>query len=251
MNLPDRSIIVLTSYLVDLSFAMLRVGHLNAYHLYNKVPYVCNFLQSQSSSEYHLFGITDSRLDFRITDHSISIPDSHIIRRDWQLPWQTGIAVSVHQSVQAITHRRKWQNWMYLARIEAACTWTTAVYVLFLQKPSGYFWVVRLLCSFVQMLDVYKAKNPADVLILGDFNIDMLKPHSYWDSTLALFGLAQLITSPTRTTPTSTSLTDHTYTNNPCEVVTTDVSDISISDHNPISCTRSIKLPKPDSKGHT
>ena len=32
--------------------------------------------------------------------------------------------------------------------------------------------------SFVQMLDdVYKAKNRADVLILGDFNIDMLKSH--------------------------------------------------------------------------
>ena len=32
--------------------------------------------------------------------------------------------------------------------------------------------------SFVQMLDdVYKAKTRADVLILGDFSIDMLKPH--------------------------------------------------------------------------
>ena len=49
--------------------------------------------------------------------------------------------------------------------------------------------------------DVYKAKIRADVLILGGFNIDMLKPHSSWDSILALFGLAQLITSPTRTTP--------------------------------------------------
>ena len=86
---------------------MLRVGHLNVYHLYSKVPDVCNFLQSQSSSEYHLFGITESRLDFRITDHSISIPDYHITRRDPQLTGQTGIAVSVHHSVQAITHRRK------------------------------------------------------------------------------------------------------------------------------------------------
>ena len=74
------------------------------------------------------------------------------------------------------------------------------------------------------MLDnVYKAKNRAVVLILGEFNIDMLKPHSCWDSTLALFGLAQLITSPTQTTPTSTSLIDHIYTNNPSAVVTTDV----------------------------
>ena len=108
---------------------MLRVGHLNVYHLYNKVPDVCNlyslslmchltsediknhfimcnFLQSQSSCEYQLFGITESRLDFRITDHSISIPN-YYIRRDPQLPGQTGIAVYVHQSVQAITHRRK------------------------------------------------------------------------------------------------------------------------------------------------
>ena len=89
--------------------------------------------------------------------------------------------------------------------------------------------------------DVYKAKNRADVLILGDLNIDMLKSHLCWDSTLDLFGLDQLITSPTRTTPTSTSLIDLIYTNNPSAVVATDVSDLSISDHNPISCTRSIK----------
>ena len=57
--------------------------------------------------------------------------------------------------------------------------------------------MVRL---FVQVLDdVYNVKKRGDVLILGDFNTDMLKPHSCWDSTLALFGLAQLITSPTRT----------------------------------------------------
>ena len=85
--------------------------------------------------------------------------------------------------------------------------------------------------------DVQSVKNRADVLTLGDFNIDMLKPHSCWDSTLALFGLAQLITSHTRTTPTSTSLTNHIYTNNPSAVVTTDVSDLSISDHNPVSYT--------------
>ena len=78
---------------------MLRVGHLNVYHLYNKVPNVCKFLHSQSSSEYLLLGITGSRLDFRITDRSISIPDYHILRRDPQLPGQTRMAVYVRQSV--------------------------------------------------------------------------------------------------------------------------------------------------------
>ena len=69
--------------------------------------HMCVIFCSQSSSEYHLFGITESRIVFRIIDHSISIPDYHIIRRDPQLPGQIGIDVYVHQSVQAITHRRK------------------------------------------------------------------------------------------------------------------------------------------------
>ena len=62
---------------------------------------------------FELFGgggggvVTESRLDFKITDHSISIPDYYITRRDPQLPGQTGIAVYVRRSVQTITHRPK------------------------------------------------------------------------------------------------------------------------------------------------
>ena len=152
--------------------------------------------------------------------------------------------MSVHQSVQAITHRRK-----DLENDKIECVWLElkphahgpSLFVCYLYRnPAVTF---EWYDSFVQMLDdVYKAKNRAGVLIHGDFNIDMLKPRSCWDSTL--FGLAQLITSPTRKTPTSTSLIDHICTNNSSAAVTTDVSDLSISDHNPISSTRSIKLPK-------
>ena len=38
--------------------------------------------------------------------------------------------------------------------------------------------------------DVYKVKDRADVFILGELNVDTLKPHSCWHSTLALFALA-------------------------------------------------------------
>ena len=98
----------------------------------------------------------------------------------------------VHQSVQAITHRRK-----DLEKDKTECAWlelkphahAPSLFVCYLYRNPA-----------VTFDDVYKAKIRADILILGDFNIDMLKPHSSWDSTLALFGLAQLITSPTRTT---------------------------------------------------
>jgi len=113
---------------------------------------------------------------------------------------------------------------MYLARIEAACT-PLACYLY--RNPTV---TLEWYDSFVQTLDdVYDFKNRADVLILGNFNIDMLKPHSCWDSALALLGLAQLITSPTQTRPTSTSLIDHIYTNNPSAVVTADVSEVLVT----------------------
>ena len=83
---------------------------MNVYHLYNKVPDVCNFLKSQSSSEYELFGIAESRLDFQTIDHSISIPDYDIMKRDPQLPGQTGIAVSACASV-CPGHYTQTQTW--------------------------------------------------------------------------------------------------------------------------------------------
>ena len=161
--------------------------------------------------------------------------------------------MSVHHSVQAITHRCK-----DLENDKIECVWLElrphahgpSLFVCYLYRnPAVTF---EWYDSFVQMLDdVYNVKTRDDVIILGDVSTDMLKPHSCWDSTLALFGLAQLITSPTQTTPTSTSLIDHIYTNNPSVVVTTGVSDLSISDHNRIRCTRSVKLPKPEPKGYT
>ena len=78
---------------------MLRVGYQNVYHLYNKVPDLCVFL-SQSKPNFNIFGITESRLDSRISDQ-----DNYCIsRKDSK---QTGIAVYIHNSIADITHRRQ------------------------------------------------------------------------------------------------------------------------------------------------
>ena len=62
----------------------------------------------------------------------------------------------------------------------------------------------------VQMIDnINTVKPDADILVLGDFNIDLLKAHSSWDSTITLLGLTQLVKSPTRITQTSATLIDH------------------------------------------
>ena len=60
---------------------MLRVGHQNVYHLYSKVLDLCVFLR-QSTPNYNIFGITESRLDSRISDQDINIPNYCISRKD-------------------------------------------------------------------------------------------------------------------------------------------------------------------------
>ena len=85
---------------------MWRVGHQNVYHLCNKVPDLCVFL-SQSMLNYKMFGITESRLDSRISDQDINIPNYCISRKDSIAIGQTGIAVYIHNSIADITHRRQ------------------------------------------------------------------------------------------------------------------------------------------------
>ena len=85
---------------------MLHVGHQKVYHLYNKVPDLCVLL-SQSTPSYNIFGITESRLDSRVSDRDINIPNYCISRKDSTVIGQTGIAVYIHNSIADITHRHQ------------------------------------------------------------------------------------------------------------------------------------------------
>ena len=57
-----------------------------------------------------------------------------------------------------------------------------------------------------------------NILLLGDFNIDLFKQPPTWNTTTALFGLEQLVEEATRVTKSSATLIDHIYTNNKQQV---------------------------------
>ena len=90
---------------VSESATRLRIGHLNVYHLFNKAPDV-SLLLNQSSQLTHLFGISETRLDSRIDNNSIRIPDYCVMRRDSSQTLHTGIALYVHQSIAMNIRRR-------------------------------------------------------------------------------------------------------------------------------------------------
>ena len=67
---------------------------------------MCVFL-SQSTPNYNIFGITESRLDSRISDQDINLPNYCISRKDSIAIGQTSITVYIHNSIADITHRRQ------------------------------------------------------------------------------------------------------------------------------------------------
>ena len=57
-----------------------------------------------------------------------------------------------------------------------------------------------------------------------------------------IYGLQQLVTEPTRITPTSTTLVDVVYTNCPDKVVCSGVRHVSISDHSIVLAYRELSM---------
>ena len=63
----------------------------------------------QKLAPVHLFGISESsesRLDARISDNSISINDYTVLRRDSGYPLHTALALYVHKSMENSVRRR-------------------------------------------------------------------------------------------------------------------------------------------------
>lgn len=226
----------------------LSVGHLNVYHLANKVPDVNVFLSQLNF--LHIFGVSESRLTSVVSDEVLMIPNYSILRRDGNGHGHTGIAVYVHDSIRDFTSRR-----YDLESVLVESIWLQVktgrgppllIAFIYRNPSSNFVWFD----DFVNMMDSVQ-KHDNDILLLGDFNIDMLKPNPAWASTISLFNLHQSVTSPTRVTSTTKTLIDHIYANNPDRLIHTYVPTASMSDHYPVCCTLHCQVPQTKAGKHT
>ena len=98
------------------------------------------------------------------------------------------------------------------------------------------------------ILDSY-LKQPYDITLVGDFNIN-LDPEKcqteawHYLDTLLGFGLFPVITKPTRVTATSKSLIDHIFTNITTRTISSGIYQSDITDHFPIFCLIHTNAPK-------
>ena len=173
----------------------LRVGHLNVYHIQKKIHDLNVFFESHQL--FHLFGLSETRLKSHIPSEGLSLPHYSLIRKDAARSQHTGLVVYIHSSISKIVRRRP-DYWSSRKRVVRNTNAQVQYFSWFyLYKPSFNVWLVWSVCyndGQVQGCNL-------NVVLLGDFNTDMQKSNPAWDSTISLFGLNQMITSPTRITP--------------------------------------------------
>ena len=221
----------------------LRMGHLNINHAVNKLADIQSIL-CNSGKNFHIFGFSESRLTEHISDSDMFVPGYNILRNDPKIQKETGLLVYVNKCVNI-------KRIAYLENFSIECIWleisikkTKPVLVGFIYRnPSELVdWIDR----FERMMDAV-ANEMKETIILGDFNIDLLKPNKRWTQIYELNNLHQVIEFPTRVTPTSKTLIDHIYVSDKNNIVETNVPACGSSDHFPICMTwsrKGVKLPK-------
>ena len=224
----------------------LSIGHLNINSLPNKVLDLNVFLAN--TCKCHMFGITESRLHSVIKDETLMIPNYSIIRKDAVHHGHTGLAVYVHDLIKHVTIRRTdlesdvIENLWFELKASKCSILIGFIYRNPKSDPKWYD-------DFVAMMDVVEnVEHGKDVILLGDFNVNVLKNNASWDSTISLFNLHQMVQTPTRVTQSTESLIDHIYTNNPERIIHCNVHQTSMSDHFTVQCALCNKIPKAQHK---
>ena len=84
---------------------------------------------------------------------------------------------------------------------------------LYRNPPKPANWVDTFVC----MVDSVWLESK-EIILTGNFNIDLSKANKSWTETCSLFNLSQIIDSPTRVTPSSRTLIDHIYSSTPSHI---------------------------------
>ena len=191
-----------TEHLIEYKIS---VVHYNVQSITNKLDLIGSELRS-----FDVICITETWLDGRVLDEDIEIENFDLFRRDRPGDHHGGICVYVRNNIFC---RRR--NDFELPNIE--CVW---VEVSFKNKKHliGTFYrppnsLNAIFSSIEDSIGLAFDSNIQDIIITGDFNLDMLKDSSNRKikDLCQQYNLHQLINEPTNFTENSSSLIDMHY----------------------------------------
>ena len=209
----------------------LKVAHVNCRSLLPKKDEIYWLVHS---TDIDILCITETWLDDAIINEDVYIDGYSIIRKDRNFKRGGGVLMYIKDSINFKERNNINTNdtieiiWSeIITKGNSPNTLIACVY----RPPNAdkeYF---------ENMLDTFQKANleEKEIIILGDFNINYIMDENLHDNPVflieSLFGLTQLISSPTRVTTTSSSLIDLILTTCPDKHLTSGVYTTSFSDH--------------------
>lgn len=237
----------------------LTVMHLNIHHLVPKLSQV-NVMLSQMSHPVKVLGFSETFLNDRVKDCEIMITGYNMFRRDRTGKLGGGVIVYVADNVPVqerldLEHPDLEAIWLEVKQKQCKPLLICQIY----RPPnSSTAWFDTL----EKVLDKARSLN-LEIIMMGDFNVDLLKQTSSKDCLLAMaeaVQLAQLLEEPTRIATkrdketglksTTATLIDHVYTSCPERISLAKVLYVSLSDHFGILAVYSNKTSVKSDPGH-
>lgn len=209
--------------------------HLNIHYLYPKMNDIKYLVDTYPDID--VMGLQETFLSDIFSDSEISLNNFQLFRRDRKSNGG-GIVLYVKSTLPC-----ELRSDLEIEDIEAI--WLEMK--LDKQKPLLIGYIYRPPSSLASWNDKIEETlekifiENKEMVIFGDFNYNFITTgsnNSKWNNIIDTFNLSQLITQPTRVTPTSSTTIDHIYSNQPQNISYTAVPILSISDHYPIIFTR-------------
>ena len=149
----------------------LRIGHLNINHVLNKTTDVTTAI-SNSGKQFHLFGLSESRLTDNIPSPDLLIPDYTIIRRDAKANGEAGLLIYISDAIPFKHLFRLDQPGVEAVWLEISIAKSAPILVGFCYRnPASR---IDWMDAFTEMMDRVTFETK-EIILLGNFNMDLKK----------------------------------------------------------------------------
>ena len=230
-----------TDDFVEFAFSSkgLNISNLNIRHVIPKVDEISVLMASDNSPD--ILGLCETVLQKNNPDSQISINGFNVLRKDRSDTREKYGGGLLLYSRQSLNIKRRTD--IEISNIETL--W--AEVCLPTAKPFLICTVYRPPSAYSEWTDLFEAElsvaqaSGLELILMGDFNIDITSStNNKWMNLIQLFDLTQLISSPTRTAQSSSSIIDHVNTSNPEYITESFVPHYAFSDHFPVCFTRKV-----------
>ena len=196
------------------------------------------------NSKIDVLAINETKIDSSVNDNEIHLPGFEVVRKDCSVNGRSGggVCMYLRNNINYQIRDDLCDDQLECIVIEIIRPHSRPFFVSTWYKPPNSAQdVFRQFESLVDKVD----SEQKDFYLLGDLNCNMLDgSNNHKSSTLTnildIYGLSQLISEPTRITPTSRTLIDLCITSSPEKISNSGVVHLAISDHSLVFMTLKI-----------